>query len=423
VHDDYATYCTLKFSAKVLTVPSPRKAVDKLLHRGDLDPNLALYGAYWFKQYACNPRAIYEKAAELAPQLRGVWVIDADHVAAIPEGVEYVVAGSPAYEKLVGKATYFISNMNLPKELEKRDGQIHLQTQHGTPLKTMGTDLRHYPMAAKDLDLEELMRQVDRWDYNLSSNRYSSEIWERTYPAEFEELEYGFPRNDRLVNATLEDVRAIRASFGFDDSHLVVMYAPTFRDGVDSVRTPSGVVDLGGDGIHLDLDRLAAAAGDHGRVLVRTHYSLSKHPSATSDRVVDASDHPRVEDLMLAADVLISDYSSISFDYANLDRPIVLLVDDLGTYDNTRGTYFDITEFPPGLVARSPEELFAALQTGAFAKAEAAKHRQLFREKFCEFDDGRAAERVVRRVFLGETDLPPIVPLADRHPAPSPHQL
>ncbi|WP_170931147.1 CDP-glycerol glycerophosphotransferase family protein, partial [Pseudomonas sp. SID14000] len=130
-------------------------------------------------------------------------------------------------------ATYFISNMNLPKELEKRDGQIHLQTQHGTPLKTMGTDLRHYPVAAKDLDLDELMRQVDRWDFNLSSNRYSSEIWERTYPAHFEDLEYGFPRNDRLLNATLDDVRAIRASFGFDDSHLVVLYAPTFRDGVD----------------------------------------------------------------------------------------------------------------------------------------------------------------------------------------------
>ncbi len=350
-------------------------------------------------------------------------MVDADHIAASPEGVEYVVAGSPAYEKLVGRATYFISNMNLPRELEKREGQIHVQTQHGTPLKTMGTDLRHYPVAAKDLDLDELMRQVDRWDYNLSSNRYSSEIWERTYPAHFEELEYGFPRNDRLVNATLDEVRAIRASFGFDDSHLVVLYAPTFRDGVDSVRTPTGLVDLGGDGIHLELDRLAGAVGDHGRVLVRTHYSLSKHPSARSDRVVDASDHPRVEDLMLAADVLISDYSSISFDYANLDRPIVLLVDDLGTYDNTRGTYFDITEFPPGLVARSPEELFAALQTGSFAKAEAAKHRHLFREKFCEFDDGRAAERVVRRIFLNETDLPAITPLADRHPAPSPHQL
>jgi CDP-glycerol glycerophosphotransferase (TagB/SpsB family) len=423
VHDDYATYTALKMSAKVLSVPSPRKAAGKLLHRGELDPNLALYASYWFKQYACSPRAIYEKAAELAPHLRGVWVIDADHVAAIPEGVEYVVAGSPAYKRLVSRATYFVSNTNLPRELEKREGQVHIQTQHGTPLKTMGTDLRHYPAAAKDLDLEELMRQVDRWDFNLASNRYSSEIWERTYPSHFEELEYGFPRNDRLLNATVEDVRAIRASFGFDDSHLVVLYAPTWRDGDDAVRTPSGLVDLGGTGIHLDLDRLASAVGEQGRVLVRTHYSLSNSPTIHSDRVLDASEHPRVEDLMLAADVLISDYSSISFDYANLDRPIMLLVDDQGVYDTTRGTYFDITEFPPGLVARSGEDLLSALQTGRFAAAEAAKHRHLFREKFCEFDDGRAAERVVRRVYLGENDLPPIVPLGDRTPAPSPHRL
>ncbi|HET6294053.1 MAG TPA: CDP-glycerol glycerophosphotransferase family protein, partial [Kribbella sp.] len=149
----------------------------------------------------------------------------------------------------------------------------------------------------------------------------------------------------------------------------------------------------------------------------------AKAPTSHSDRVVDVSEHPRVEDLMLAADVLISDYSSISFDYANLDRPIVLLVDDKGFYDDTRGTYFDITEFPPGLVARSPEELLSAFQTGRFAAAEAAKHRQLFREKFCEFDDGLAAERVVRRLFLGETDLPPVVPLTDRRPAPSPHLI
>jgi CDP-glycerol glycerophosphotransferase (TagB/SpsB family) len=139
--------------------------------------------------------------------------------------------------------------------------------------------------------------------------------------------------------------------------------------------------------------------------------------------VVDASHHPRVEDLLLAADVLISDYSSITFDYANLNRPIVLLTDDQRQYEADRGTYFDITEFPPGLVARSADELMAALQTASFAKAEAAKHRQLFREKFCEFDDGRAAERVVRKLYLGQDDVPPITPLADRTPAPPVHRF
>jgi CDP-glycerol glycerophosphotransferase (TagB/SpsB family) len=271
--------------------------------------------------------------------------------------------------------------MNWPKELDKRAGQIHVQTQHGTPLLTTGIDLREIAEAAPELDVEELMHLVDRWDFNLSSNRYSSEIWDRTYPAYFEELEYGYPRNDRLLTATVDDVRAIRASLGYDDSHLVVLYAPTGRA--------------------LDPDQLAGAVGDHCRVITR--------PRST--------DHARDEELMLAADVLISDYSSITFDYANLDRPIVLFIE--GTEQHH--TYFDVAEFSPGLVARSLGELRTAFRTGAFASPEAAKHRHLYREKFCEYDDGRAAERVVRRVILGEVDVPAIEPLSDRRPAPSPY--
>ncbi|MFF0338602.1 CDP-glycerol glycerophosphotransferase family protein [Kribbella sp. NPDC004875] len=380
IHDDYATYSTLKLSARMLQAPSPRKTVGKLLRRGKLDPNLVAYAACGFQQYACNPRAIFEKAAEIAPHLRGVWVVDNEHLDVIPEGVEYVVADSPAYERLVSRATYFVSNMNWPKDLQKREGQIHLQTQHGTPLKTIGTDLRK--QAGQELDLEELMREVDRWDFNLSSNRYSSEIWERTYPAYFEELEYGYPRNDRLLTASLEDVRAIRARLGYDDSHLVILYAPE-------------------DEARLDRDKLAQAAGGQARVLVRPGDSPETR-------------QPRIEDLMLAADVLVSDHSSITFDYANLDRPIILHLQDKAV-----DTYFDVAEFPPGVVAGSAGELFTTLRSGAFASPEAAKHRHLFRERFCEFDDGRAAERVVRRVLLGETDVPSIVPLANRAPAPS----
>ncbi|HET6742862.1 MAG TPA: CDP-glycerol glycerophosphotransferase family protein [Kribbella sp.] len=365
MHDDYATYSTLKLSSRMLQVPSPRKTVGKLLRRGKLDPNLVTYAAGGFTQYAGNPRAIYEKAAELAPHLRGVWVVDGEHLSAIPEGVEYVVAESPAYEKLLGKATYFVSNTNWPKDLDKREGQIHLQTQHGTPLTTL-----NLPEEGKD----EFMREVDRWDFNLSANRYSSEIWERTYPAYFEELEYGYPRNDRLLTATLDQVRAIRAGFGCDDSNLVILYVAPDDGGADPAQ-------------------LAAAAGGNARVLL---------PAAP------------VEELMLAADVLIAGCSPITFDYANLDRPIVLQPDH-----DRHNTYFDVTEFPPGVVARSTEELLDVLRNGTFAAPEAAKHRQLFREKFCEFDDGYAAERVVRRVFLGETDVPAIVPLADRTPAPS----
>ena len=109
---------------------------------------------------------------------------------------------------------------------------------------------------------------------------------------------------------------------------------------------------------------------------------------------------------MLAADVLISDYSSITFDYANLDRPIVLLVDDLGVREQPAARTSTSPSSRPGWWRGPRRSCSPHCRPARSPHAEAAKHRHLFREKFCEFDDGRAAERVVRRVFLGETDVP-----------------
>lgn len=112
------------------------------------------------------------------------------------------------------------------------------------------------------------------------------------------------------------------------------------------------------------------------------------------------------------------------FDYANLDRPIVVHADDWETYRSTRGVYFDLMAEPPGQVARTQQELTEILTTSAWRDEGATKARTAFRHRFCEYDDGRAAERVVRRVFLGESEdaLPPVRPLEERTPAPSPRE-
>ncbi|NDZ84935.1 CDP-glycerol:glycerophosphate glycerophosphotransferase, partial [Streptomyces sp. SID10115] len=120
-----------------------------------------------------------------------------------------------------------------------------------------------------------------------------------------------------------------------------------------------------------------------------------------------------------ASDALVTDYSSLMFDYANLDRPIVLHADDWEAYEAARGTYFDVRAFPPGAVARSEDELVDIFATGHWAGSRSAQLRRAFRERFCAFDDGRAAERVVRHVVLGERGgLPSVVPLEERHPVP-----
>lgn len=157
-------------------------------------------------------------------------------------------------------------------------------------------------------------------------------------------------------------------------------------------------------------------------VLLRAHYFYDRGGSRErTGRVIDVTGHRSSEDVCLAADALVTDYSSIMFDYANLDRPIVVYADDWDVYRETRGVYFDLMAAPPGPVARTPEELARVFADGSWAGPESTALRAAFRERFCEFDDGRAAERVVRRVLLGEPPeaLPPVLPLAERVPAPA----
>ncbi|SDK62827.1 bifunctional glycosyltransferase/CDP-glycerol:glycerophosphate glycerophosphotransferase [Streptomyces indicus] len=379
-----------------------------------LDENLALFSAYWSRGYACNPAAIDAELAVRAPHIRRVWAVKADEVSRVPKGVEVVRVGSREYWTALARAKYLVNNVNFADTLVKREGQIHLQTHHGTPLKSMGLDQRKYP-ASTNMDFEALLERCDRWDFSLSSNRFSTTIWERVYPCSYESLETGYPRNDVLINSDAAAVVSARQQLGLDDGTTAFLYMPTHRE---------YEVDFAP---RLDLAALADELGPGTTLLVRGHY-FYKPSSRLSElqaagRVVDVSAHPEVEQLYLAADCLITDYSSAMFDYANLDRPIVIYADDWETYSAVRGTYFDLLEEPPGAVATSQQELTTLLNSDEWRSPRSDKLRAEFRRRFCEFDDGRAAERVVRRVFLGELAPVPVVPLEDRTPAPSPTQV
>jgi CDP-glycerol glycerophosphotransferase len=352
-----------------------------------IDDDLAAFGAYWFRGYSCNPSAIYEKARELVPAMRGVWVVHAHAAGAVPAGVEYVIAGTREYFDLIARARYFVNNVNFPNHLVKREGTIHVMTHHGTPLKRMGLDLRGTPVAGRRMDFDALMRRCERWDYSVSSNAFSTRIWERAYPTGYQTLEVGYPRNDVLANATGEDVRRIRSELGIEPGQTAILYAPTFREH-HAAYSPV-----------LDLARFADGLGPEHVVLARAHYFYDPGPLLRklheAGRVRDVASHPSVEELCLAADMLVTDYSSIMFDYAVLDRPIVIHAPDWEVYQAMRGTTFDLPSEPPGPVVRTEAALAAAIRSGDAAAGARAE----FRARFCSLDDGRAAERVVRRVW------------------------
>lgn len=306
--------------------------------------DLAVYSSYWGRAYECSPAAVHAKAAELAPHVRGVWLVTQEHAGAMPSNVDYVIIGTLPYYKAVARARWAIYNDNLEGEIVKRPGTVHLQTHHGTPLKHMGVD-------EPGVNVAKLLKRCDRWDYNLSANRYSTEIWQRAYPSNFQTLEFGLPRNDSLVDAPQPEGR-------------IVLYAPTFRPGRMPDPPQLNGVDL----------------------VVKQHYH---HDSRTAN----------INELMLCASALITDYSSVMFDFALLDRPIVIYAPDWESYVDRRGVYFDLLREPPGPVATTPEELQRIFATGEVWGYE--QERKAFREKFCQFDDGRAADRVVRHLFLG----------------------
>ncbi|HWU09045.1 MAG TPA: CDP-glycerol glycerophosphotransferase family protein [Streptomyces sp.] len=376
---------------KALRARAMRAVYRADLHR-PLDPRLAVYGAYWNRGVACNPAAVYAKARELVPHIRGVWVVSSRHLDRMPPGVPYVIEGSRAYWRAMATATYLVNNSSFPGGFTKRPGQIYLQTHHGTPLKTMGLDQLPYPALTGGVSFERVVAHADQWDFSLSANPHSTETWDRVYPSSYEHLPYGYPRNDVLCTATAERTGKARAELGIAPGATVLLYAPTHRD------YRKGFVP------RLDLERLARDLGPGCVLLVRAHYFYGRSAgTAPGGRVVDVTGHPRVEELFLAADALITDYSSLMFDYACLDRPIITYVPDWEAYRAARGVYVDLLSGrpgdTPGAVATTEDELREVLRSGAWRSPEAGELRAAFRRRFCPYDDGRAAERVVRRVF------------------------
>ncbi|MGY0024413.1 bifunctional glycosyltransferase/CDP-glycerol:glycerophosphate glycerophosphotransferase [Streptomyces sp. YJ-C3] len=377
-----------------------RSRVMKAAYRTDLrtarlDPDLAVYGAYWNRGVSCNPAAVHAAARRLAPHVKGIFVVSSRHKDRVPAGVPYVIEGSRRYWQTMATATYLINNSSFPGGFTKRPGQVYLQTHHGTPLKKMGLDQRRYPAGTHGISFAKVLAHTDQWDYSLSANPHSTQVWERVYPsAAYAPLELGYPRNDVYFTTGDDEILRTRRELGIADGQRAILYAPTHRD------YQKGFLP------RLDLARFADALGDDHVVLVRAHYFYGAQAGLadTHPRILDVTGHPRVEDLCLAADALVTDYSSLMFDYACLDRPIVSYAPDWQAYRLARGTYFDLLSgLPgdtPGAVATTEDDLIGLFRDGGWDTPATTRLRSAFRDRFCAYDDGGAADRVVRKLFL-----------------------
>ncbi|MFI2103372.1 CDP-glycerol glycerophosphotransferase family protein [Isoptericola sp. NPDC019693] len=304
----------------------------------------------------------------------------------VPEWATPVLRFSTAWYDLLERATLLVNNNNWPWYFRKGEHQTYLQTWHGTPLKRIGNDV---PGANLTITYRRLMqREAWSWDFLLAQNAYSAEIFPRAFGYDGKVLVEGYPRNDSLVDGTAAATRAaVRERLGLDDDVRVLLYAPTWRDNIKEGARYGRVA-------FLDFDELARAAGPRTVVLYRGHSNTASSTSDLPAGVVDVTHHPDVNELMLASDALVTDYSSIMFDYGVLRRPIYLLVPDLELYGSTtRGFYRDLVDVAPGPLCADTAELVTALAADHWSAWGAAHDR--FVAEFAPRDDGAASARVL----------------------------
>ncbi|MBZ4485942.1 CDP-glycerol glycerophosphotransferase family protein [Microbacterium sp. cx-55] len=340
--------------------------------------NAVFFESFYGRNASCNPLAIDRELSRRVPGLVRYWSV-VDHSVAVPEGAIPVVEGSPEWWRARGVARLLVVNDWLRRRFVRRPGQIVLQTWHGTPLKRLAL---HRPGFDPRRAIA-VIREARRWNVLLAQNPYAAGILKKAYaflgrPIWVE----GYPRNDVL---TTEDGSDARRRLGIDPGERVLLYAPTWRDDREQI------VDF------VDAARLAADTG--AIVLVRGHSrTLLPGEDATGARVIDVTGFPDTSQLLLAADALITDYSSVMFDFTVTGKPVYLLVPDLEHYrGELRGFYFDLETYAPGPLVRTQAELTAALAAEPDAGV-AARYRR-WQERFNAREDGRAAERVVDRIL------------------------
>jgi len=378
-----------------------------VVRRNSIEEKTVVFESYVGSSYSCSPKALYQAMLRdhRFDDYTLIWALkrpkDYSDVAEL--GRATVVAwGSPAYFAAYARAKHWVCNCAVPVEVIPRKDQVYLQTWHGTPLKRFGCDitLPGDSIRASAERVRRWERSARKFTYLLTqspfaSGRLTSALGLDPLRAPRVIVEEGYPRNDFLIEATSADIERLRASLDLPEDKKVVLYAPTWRD---DQRTP-GVgytLELG-----VDFDRLRRELGDGYVILFRAHFLIAD--SFDFDRydgfVRDVSRIDDVNDLYLVSDLLMTDYSSVFFDYGNLERPVVFYMYDLDRYAEGRGGfYLDLAELP-GPIVRSQDDLAAAIRAAGVADPEADRRRHDFRERFAPKDDGHAGERLLARLF------------------------
>ena len=345
-----------------------------------VDNKLVVFVSFMGMGFNDSPKVIYEymQSHPDYKDYRCIWAFE--H----PEkyrDLETVKIDSIQYFKTVLKAKYWITNTNIERGLKfKKNSQVYLNTWHGVALKHIGNDCP----GRKDYNFNTV-------DYLVVSGDHDEKVWKSAFNANPETyLRCGMPRNEELWQASEQSVLNARRKLGIPDNKKVILYAPTWRESTNGGKsydiTPP---------VHFGLWK--EQLGKEYIVLFRAHHQTTKVIGVQFDDFIwDESDYPAVNDLMLAADILVTDYSAIAFDYSILCRPIFCFAYDYETYLAERGTYFEVDEKYPNKSCRTETELLERLKKMNYEVDCVNSLR--FRDEFIKYGTG-ATEACIKAIF------------------------
>ena len=372
-----------------------------------VDEKTILFEVFGGRNYSCSPKYIYEKMITM-PEFKDykfVWSfkdIDA-HEIKKTDNLILVKHASKEYYKYCASSKYWIVNSIMGEHIKKKKNQIYVQCWHGTPLKRLRNDIE---VSGSVLNtIKEIRKRNDRdssrFDYFLSPSKFATEKFTSAFNLKNLGkkdiiIEEGYPRNELLFTYTAEDVKRIKEKFGVPSDKKVIFYLPTFRDN----QHTSGVGYT--YSLNIDFDRLKEKFSDKYVILFSAHYfvansiDLSKYEGFVINANKKLDD---INELYIISDIIMTDYSSVFFDFANLKRPMLFYMYDLDSYkNNLRDFYMDLDELP-GPIAKTQEELEHNLENIEEISKQYKEKYEKFNKKFNYLDDKDATERVINKIF------------------------
>lgn len=379
----------------------------KYYYGNKVDDKTILFEVFGGRNYSCSPKYIYEKMITM-PEFKDykfVWSFknkDAHDVKKC-DNLIIVKHNSKDYYKYCASSKYWIVNSIMGEHIKKKDNQIYVQCWHGTPLKRLRNDIE---VSGSVLNtIKEIRKRNDRdssrFDYFLSPSKFATEKFTSAFNLinlgkKDIIIEEGYPRNELLFTYTQDDVKRLKEKFGVPEGKKVIFYLPTFRDN----QHTSGVgytYNLG-----IDFDRLKKKFGDKYVILFSAHYfvansiDLSKYEGfvINTNGIMDD-----INEAYIISDIIMTDYSSVFFDFANLKRPMLFYMYDIDDYKgNLRDFYLDLDELP-GPIAKTQDELEKNLENIDEISEKYKEKYKKFNKKFNYLDDKDATIRVINKIF------------------------